>query len=185
MIRIENIYDMAKDSDARRYLIDRTWPKDVVRLIPHKEKSGLAKKVLALIEWRPQLAPSTALWKWFHHDADKIEQFRARYFRELQENKKYWAPIVQEAAKEEVALLYHGMKTSKTPAHFFKEFIENRTKIGQVPGAARKKSVGLSGQGVAVPVEKSISRRFSRPLKEEMSFQPKLNLKFIPAKKGN
>jgi uncharacterized protein YeaO (DUF488 family) len=183
MIRIENIRDMAKEKDVKRFLIDREWPKDVVRSIPHKEKSGQTRTALALIEWSPELAPSPTLWKWFHHDSDKIGLFRSRYFRELQGNKKYWIAIAQESEKNEVVLLYHGKRVYLTPAHFLKEFLEFQLETHQIPTQTRKKCVSLPGQGVAAPVEKSISRKRGLPLKKEMSFMPKQKLTQVPAER--
>ena len=131
MIRIEDIRNMEKENNRKRFLIDREWPKDVVRSIPHKEKSGQTRRALALIEWLPKLTPSAALWKWFHHEPAKIGQFRSRYFRELKGKKKHWAAIAQESKKNEVALLYHGKRPDLTPAHFLKEFLDNQLEIHQ------------------------------------------------------
>ncbi len=183
MIRIENMYDMSKENDVKRFLIDHEWPKDVVRSIPHKEKSGQTRMALAQIHWSPQLAPSRTLWKWFHHDPDKIESFRSRYFRELQGKKKHWVAIAQESEKNKVALLYHGKRANLTPAHFLKEFLDIQLETHQIPRQMRKKCVSLPGQGIAVPVEKSISQKRGLPLKLEISFTPKQRLTQVPAEK--
>lgn len=141
MIRIEDIRRMTTETDVKRFLIDREWPKDVVRSIPHKEKSGLKKRSLALIKWSPELAPSLALWKWFHHDPDKTEAFRRRYFRELQGKKRGWVAIAQESEKTDVALLYHGKSAGLTPAHFLKEFLGIQLETQKVPAPTKKKSI--------------------------------------------
>ena len=88
MIRIENIHDMARGENMKRFLIAREWPKEIVRDIPHREKSGQAHTPLAPINWLPELAPSEALWKWFRHDPEKSGPFRVRYFRELEKKKR-------------------------------------------------------------------------------------------------
>src|SRR3989338_3276378 len=110
MIRIENIRDMHEMRAARRFLIDREWPKGVVRAIPHNEESGQSRGGLGQIRWSPELAPSPALWKWFHHDPEKIRQFRDRYFRELDRKKKSWISIARASEEGSVTLLYHGKR---------------------------------------------------------------------------
>jgi len=57
--------------DGRRILVDRVWPR------------GITKERARILEWRKDLAPSTALRKWFAHDPDKWETFRERYRAEL------------------------------------------------------------------------------------------------------
>lgn len=133
MIRIENMYEMSKTKDTKRFLIDREWPKKVVRAIPRKEKSGQTRSALAQIEWCPKLVPSRELWKWFNHEPEKIERFRSRYFRELQTQKKNWAAIASESGKGDVTLLYHGKSVDFTPAQFLKEFLEGELKARRVP----------------------------------------------------
>ena len=186
MISIENIHDMAGAGDVKRFLIDHEWPKDVVRSIPHKEKSGGLHKALAQIHWSPELAPSVALWRWFNHDPEKIESFRKRYAVELEAKKKSWLAIAGESQKGEVVLLYHGRRGDITPAQFLKEFLEIQLKAHRVPKSVHEKctcSSGLSGGGVAPPVEKAISRKHKLPLKTEMSFRPEQKLTQMPAEK--
>lgn len=180
MIRIENIQHMVKDDAIRRFFIERQWPRGVVRYIPHKEKSGQAREALARIDWRPQLAPSAALWAWFRHHPEKSEEFRSRYFRELEKKKKYWVPIAREADKGEVALLYRNRSVSFSPETFLKEFLEAQLEGRQIKKKVHAKFLGLPGQGVAPSVEKSISRKRALPLRREMSFDQKEGLTFVP-----
>jgi uncharacterized protein YeaO (DUF488 family) len=44
MIRIENMYEMSKASDTKRFLIDREWPKKVAR--PERIKKLAQMKTL-------------------------------------------------------------------------------------------------------------------------------------------
>ena len=181
MIRVENILHMEKADDLKRFLVDREWPNGVVRAIPHKEKGGRARAALAQIRWSPELAPSPALWKWFHHDPDKIERFRSRYFRELEAKQKHWLAIARASEKEEIVLLYHGKSAHHTPAQFLKQFLEARLEAHRVPAPAHVKHVGMPGRAVAPPVEKAISRRRALPLKKEISIVPELKLRQVPA----
>jgi uncharacterized protein YeaO (DUF488 family) len=52
------------------------------------------------------VAPSTALRKWFGHDPRKWAEFKRRYFDELDANPGAWADILRLAQKGRVTLLF-------------------------------------------------------------------------------
>ncbi len=54
-----------------RILIDRLWPR------------GVKKEAARIDLWVKELAPSTALRKWFGHDPARWDEFRSRYAAEL------------------------------------------------------------------------------------------------------
>lgn len=87
--RIKRIYDQAEKSDGLRILVDRLWPR------------GLKKEDAQIDEWFKDLAPSSALRKWFDHDPIKWQEFKRRYTIELEGNKA-------------IAILLDRIKTSKT-----------------------------------------------------------------------
>ena len=178
MIHVEDVRHM-KGGAIERFLIDRQWPRGVVRAIPHKEESGAVKRGLAEIKWRPQLAPSAGIWKWLEANPDKVSLFRSRYFGELQSKERYWMPILRELIKRDVALLFDPRESSLAPAHFLKEFLD----LMRTDKRAADKHVKFeadSRRGVAVPVEKAISRKSLRPLKEERNFKAEQKLTFTP-----
>ena len=67
MIRLKRAYEPASDDDGARYLIDRLWPR------------GVSKERAALGQWLRDVAPSTGLRRWFHHDPSLMDEFTARY----------------------------------------------------------------------------------------------------------
>ena len=72
MIRVERIYDNPKgNSDSFRILVDRLWPR------------GLSKDKVRFDLWQKEIAPSDSLRKWFGHDKKKWNEFKQRYFKEL------------------------------------------------------------------------------------------------------
>jgi uncharacterized protein YeaO (DUF488 family) len=71
-IRVKRAYEKPRKTDGFRVLTDRIWPR------------GVRREDLQLDEWLKDLAPSTKLRQWFSHDPDKWDEFRRRYFRELQ-----------------------------------------------------------------------------------------------------
>ena len=70
-IQLKRAYDPPAKGDGFRVLVDRMWPR------------GLSKDVLKLDLWLKEVGPSTALRKWFNHDPAKWDEFRTRYFQEL------------------------------------------------------------------------------------------------------
>ena len=52
-------------------LVDRLWPRGVRRDDPR------------IGDWCPDVAPSTALRRWYGHDPARLEEFRRRYDEEL------------------------------------------------------------------------------------------------------
>ena len=72
-VRVRRVYDEAGSDDGARVLVDRIWPR------------GLTKAKADLAEWCRQVAPSTALRKWYGHDPAKFEEFVSRYRAELKE----------------------------------------------------------------------------------------------------
>lgn len=67
----KRIYAEASPEDGRRILIDRLWPR------------GLSKEKAQIDYWAKEAAPSNALRKWYQHDPEKWDEFRTRYFAEL------------------------------------------------------------------------------------------------------
>ncbi|MGQ0716348.1 MAG: DUF488 domain-containing protein [Pseudonocardiales bacterium] len=65
------IHDRATEHDGKRVLVDRLWPR------------GLTKSRAEIDEWCKQVAPSTALRKWYSHDPQRFAEFRRRYRAEL------------------------------------------------------------------------------------------------------
>jgi len=70
-IAIKRAYDKPTPQDGVRILIDRLWPR------------GLSKAALKLDAWPREIAPSTALRKWYGHDPARFAEFRRRYKAEL------------------------------------------------------------------------------------------------------
>lgn len=72
-ISVRRVYDDPSPEDGARVLVDRVWPR------------GLRKDAARLDEWAKDVAPSTELRTWYHHDPAKFEEFRQRYTAELEQ----------------------------------------------------------------------------------------------------
>lgn len=93
-VRIKRIYEEADDRDGHRVLVDRIWPR------------GITRERAALDAWAQDLAPSTALRKWFGHDPRRFAGFRQRYLAELDSRKAELDDLRQRARRQRVTLLY-------------------------------------------------------------------------------
>jgi uncharacterized protein YeaO (DUF488 family) len=71
-IKFKRIYAHPAAADGYRVLVDRLWPR------------GLSKTVAAIDLWLRDIAPSTALRKWYGHDVSRWPGFVDRYRKELE-----------------------------------------------------------------------------------------------------
>lgn len=74
MVKIKRIYEPVEKTDGFRVLVDRLWPR------------GVSKERAQLDLWAKDIAPSTALRKWFGHDPKRWKSFQTKYTKELREN---------------------------------------------------------------------------------------------------
>ena len=95
-IRVRRVYEEPAADDGTRVLVDRIWPR------------GLTKAKAGLDEWCKQVAPSTELRTWYHHDPELFAEFGRRYRGELQ------APERADAVTHLRKLAQDGMLTLLT-----------------------------------------------------------------------
>jgi|SRR5690242_16690784 uncharacterized protein YeaO (DUF488 family) len=93
-VRLKRAYEKPARDDGIRVLVDRLWPR------------GVSKSAAALDEWAKELAPSTALRKWFAHDPSRWQQFRRRYARELRAQPQELARLRGLAREGAITLVY-------------------------------------------------------------------------------
>ncbi|MEV1247384.1 DUF488 domain-containing protein [Nonomuraea sp. NPDC050022] len=70
-VQVRRVYEEPAGDDGTRVLVDRIWPR------------GLTKIKAGLDEWCKQVAPSTELRTWYHHDPELFAEFGRRYRGEL------------------------------------------------------------------------------------------------------
>ncbi len=112
MLKIKRIYENYSEDDGYRILVDRLYPRGV-------------KKEEAYIDlWLKAIAPSTELRRWFNHEPEKWEEFKTRYFAELDDNPA--VEIIQEKiASGTVTLLYSARDTEHNQALALREYLLN------------------------------------------------------------
>ena len=94
-IEIARVYDARGEDPAGRFLIDRLWPR------------GLSKATAPFEEWLRDIAPTTALRKWYSHEVAKYDAFAERYREELTDDpaKSLLATLRDRASSGDAVLL--------------------------------------------------------------------------------
>ncbi len=113
-IQLKRAYDKPQKSDGFRVLIDRMWPR------------GIRKEDLRLDEWLRSLAPSTELRQWFGHDPEKWEEFRRRYFRELDTHPEEIKLLREKMREGPLTIIFGSREERFNNATALKEYLENR-----------------------------------------------------------
>ena len=121
--------------DGYRVLIDRLWPR------------GISKQRAALEAWLTELAPSSALRTWFHHDPKRWRDFARRYRAELRAQPLLLQTLRERARRQRVTLLYAARDERVNHAVLLREALL-RVPHGASPRAA-KRAAGSNRRGAA------------------------------------
>ena len=78
----------------------------------------------SLDEWLPDIAPSTALRKWFGHDPEKWPDFQKRYRAELTTKKRFLEKLLGDAAGRDITLVYASRELLYNNAAVLKEVLQ-------------------------------------------------------------
>ncbi len=114
MIKIKRVYSSPSEEDGERILVDRLWPR------------GIKKEDIHMKAWLKDVAPSTDLRKWFHHDPSKWEEFKKKYYEQLDHNPSAWEPILDAARKHTITLLYAAKDTEHNEAQALAEYLSSK-----------------------------------------------------------
>ena len=119
-IRIKRVYEPADPHDGYRVLVDRVWPR------------GMTKEQAGADLWLRHAAPGAELRKWFGHDPSRWEEFRKRYFAELEAKQEIVAGLLAQASKGRLTLLYSARDEEHNQAAALREYLMSRSqkKIG-------------------------------------------------------
>jgi uncharacterized protein YeaO (DUF488 family) len=114
MIYTERVYLQSTHEGGKRFLVDRLWPR------------GIKKDKLRYDAWFKAVAPSDGLRSWFKHDPNKWDEFKRRYFAELDQKTDVWKPIFDVARKHNVILLYSAKDEIHNNAVALKAYLETK-----------------------------------------------------------
>lgn len=114
-VKLKRAYDTAADSDGKRILVDRVWPR------------GISKEKADLYEWLKEIGPSKELRQWFNHDPEKFAEFNKKYRDELQNGEQKAAyDTLKEIQKEynTITLVFSAKNEENNQAQVLKEMLE-------------------------------------------------------------
>lgn len=111
-LRTKRIYQEPARSDGRRILIDRLWPR------------GISKDAAQIHFWAKAVAPSTELRQWYRHEAVKWNEFRRRYFAELDANPEAVAELRSQLGSRTATLLFSSKEEHLNNASALREYLE-------------------------------------------------------------
>jgi len=114
-IQTERVYETPTERDGRRVLVDRVWPR------------GVSKHEARVDRWMKEVAPRTALRKWFNHDPNKWQDFKRAYFQELDEHRETLRELLRETGGGTLTLVYAAKDTRHNNAEALKQYL-NRLK---------------------------------------------------------
>ena len=93
-VKLKRAYERPAAGDGTRILIDRLWPR------------GVRKVDAAIDQWAKDIAPSTALRKWFGHDPARWQEFRSRYDVEIHAHPEQLDRLRALARQGSITLVY-------------------------------------------------------------------------------
>ncbi len=76
------------------------------------------------------MAPSHDLRRWYQHDPDKWDEFRRRYFAELDANPSGLAELRGHLGRGTVTLLFSSKEEHLNNASALREYLESRKSHG-------------------------------------------------------
>lgn len=113
-IKTKRVYDDAASNDGVRVLVDRLWPR------------GVAKENANVDIWLKAIAPSDDLRKWFGKDPERFEEFKERYFEELDPWRDVLVPVFEFLERDHgtVTLLYAKKDEEHNNAIALQEYLQ-------------------------------------------------------------
>ncbi|MBR0831288.1 DUF488 family protein [Bradyrhizobium manausense] len=126
-IKLKRAYESVGSGDGTRILIDRLWPR------------GVRKEDAAIDLWAKDIAPSTALRRWFFHDPARWHEFRRRYSEEIHRNRDRLGELRALAQKGRITLVFGAHDEVRNDAVVLREILLGRN----VPRGAHVRSPSL------------------------------------------
>jgi uncharacterized protein YeaO (DUF488 family) len=114
VIGLSRVYDRDDGGEQPRFLVERLWPR------------GVRRADVRVTDWLKDAGPSGGLRRWFRHEPEKWDEFRRRYFAELDERPEAWARLVESARAGDVTLLYSSRDTEHNNAVALREYLHTR-----------------------------------------------------------
>lgn len=112
-VRAVRVYDRPDLPGSYTVLVDRLWPR------------GISRNQIPQDCWLRELAPSTELRQWYHAQPERWDEFRQRYYHELdQQHQADCRKLAERACQQTVVLLYAATDTHHNNAEALKLYLE-------------------------------------------------------------
>ena len=111
-IKVKRAYEQPEDADGIRILVDKFWPR------------GISKEKAKIDFWPKALAPSNELRKWYCHDSENWEEFKARYFMELDSKPEQVKELEEYLERGEVTFIFSSKELQFNNAFALKDYFE-------------------------------------------------------------
>ena len=112
MFKLKRIYEEPAPEDGLRVLVERLWPR------------GMSKERAAIALWLREISPSTELRKWYRHDPSRWEEFRRRYWEELEAKKDLVDMLREKDRGKTVTFVFASRDVDHSGAFALKGFME-------------------------------------------------------------
>src|SRR5699024_4673813 len=117
-VEIARIYEEKNSHGNIRILVDGIWPR------------GISKEEAKLDYWLKDVAPSNDLRIWFNHDAEKYEEFKEHYKKEIETGEQQDAleKLKKLTVKHQknISLLYGAKDKEHNQAKVLKEILDHQ-----------------------------------------------------------
>ena len=113
-VKLKRAYEPAAANDGTRVLIDLLWPR------------GVKKADAAIDQWVKDIAPSTALRKWFGHGPDRWTEFRNRYAAAVRQHREQLRRLRALARKGPITLVFSAHDEVHNDAVVLRNFLLGR-----------------------------------------------------------
>jgi uncharacterized protein YeaO (DUF488 family) len=116
MVKLKRAREAPARADGYRVLVERLWPR------------GIRKVDLPLDSWDKELAPTTELRKWFHHDPARWAEFARRYRGELKRSpaKKRLQELADRSRRGSVTLVFSTHDAEHSNAVILRDLIAGK-----------------------------------------------------------
>ena len=118
-LKTKRIYEPAEESDGKRILVDRLWPR------------GMKKDRARLDAWPKEITPSADLRKLYHTGGIPFEGFEAAYLEELEasdEAKAFVETLREDLKAGDVTLVYATKNVEQNHVQVLVRWLEHHLK---------------------------------------------------------
>ena len=114
-VRLKRVYEQPSVADGMRVLVDRLWPR------------GLTKHAVSADLWLRDAAPSSALRRWYGHDAKRWRGFSRKYRVELARQPEVLELLDDLRRRAPVTLIFGARDAAHSHAVVLREVLEERS----------------------------------------------------------